>query len=467
MDSKITDILDNFTFTTIDEDFNYFYDFQGIPIANKNFYLNELFNSENYKIKNTNKFYQTSEFRNTLEKIDAPECYPWPNALDSEKKVILQMTLHPGRHHYGEMRTLFFDKILTDRVVDRLQKKTMYLFLYFGFEADSFSSNEFYEYGKYKNYYEMFDSIFTDYNLPKNSIIILSSNLSGEEQEKKYYNDKELNLATIFDNVYEAKTFTEIKGAVNLDYTFDEYIENVRKADYTILRTSRTQHYLRDIMLYWLINSNKIKNTLLEQNKFYDNSVFFDKLGDIRKLFYDNNYESKELFDLDENLVKSIKNELPFVASDYEKTNPVPSNRIYSNEVIPHDIYNKTIFSWVSTSIPDRFTQVFINSSTFNPILYYHPLIWNGNPYTIKNFKENGFKSYNFLFDESHDNIEWDLERLFLSIKDINRVLSLSKSDLIDTLIENKNVMIHNRELLFECNSITRIITKLHNYICE
>jgi len=94
-------------------------------------------------------------------------------------------------------------------------------------------------------------------------------------------------------------------------------------------------------------------------------------------------------------------------------------------------------------------------------------LIWNGNPYTIKNFKENGFKSYNFLFDESHDNIEWDLERLFLSIKDINRVLSLSKSDLIDTLIENKNVMIHNRELLFECNSITRIITKLHNYICE
>ena len=177
MDSKITDILDNFTFTTIDEDFNYFYDFQGIPIANKNFYFNELFNSENYKIKNTNKFYQTSEFRNTLEKIDAPECYPWPNALDSEKKVILQMTLHPGRHHYGEMRTLFFDKILTDRVVDRLQKKTMYLFLYFGFEADSFSSNEFYEYGKYKNYYEMFDSIFTDYNLPKNSIIILSSNL--------------------------------------------------------------------------------------------------------------------------------------------------------------------------------------------------------------------------------------------------------------------------------------------------
>ena len=200
----------------------------------------------------------------------------------------------------------------------------------------------------------------------KNSIIILSSNLSGEEQEKKYYNDKELNLATIFDNVYEAKTFTEIKGAVNLDYTFDEYIENVRKADYTILRTSRTQHYLRDIMLYWLINSNKIKNTLLEQNKFYDNSVFFDKLGDIRKLFYDNNYESKELFDLDENLVKSIKNELPFVASDYEKTNPVPSNRIYSNEVIPHDIYNKTIFSWVSTSLPDQSDKIFINQSLKN-----------------------------------------------------------------------------------------------------
>ena len=58
MNSEIHDILDNFAFTTINQDFNYFEDFQGIPLANQNFYLNELFNFEKYQIKDSNKFYQ-------------------------------------------------------------------------------------------------------------------------------------------------------------------------------------------------------------------------------------------------------------------------------------------------------------------------------------------------------------------------------------------------------------------------
>lgn len=467
MNSEINDILDNFVFTTINQDFNYFENFQGIPLANQNFYLNELFNHQKYQIKDSDKFYQSGDFRNILKDREPPECIPWPNALDSEKKLILQMTLHPGRHHYDRMKTLFFDKILTDRVVERLQKKTMYLFLYFGFEADSFSSNEFYTFGKYKNYYEMFDSIFDEYNLPKNSIIILSSNSLGKSQEKKYYETKEPRLATIFDNVYEAKTFTEIKGDINLDYTFNDYIDNVQSADLKMLRTSRTQHYSRDIMLYWLVNSKKIENTLVEQNKFYNDNTFLNKLGEIRKLAYDKGYLNKTLFNFDDSLILKIEDLLPLVASDYEKSTPVPQDRIYSNEVIPHDIYTKTIFSWVSTSIPDRFTQVFINSSTFNPILYYHPLAWNGNPYTVQSFKNDGFKSYDFLFNETYDNIEWDIERLFLSILDIERVFSIPKKDLVDILIENKDTMEHNRNLLFECKSITRIIKKLHNYICE
>lgn len=467
MNNEIRDILDNFVFTTINQDFNYFEDFQGIPIANQNFYLNELFNYQKYQIKDSDKFYQSDVFRNILKDREIPECIPWPNALDSEKKLILQMTLHPGRHHFDRMKTLFFDKILTDKVVHRLQNKTMYLFLYFGFEADSFSSDEFYTFGKYKNYYEMFDSIFDEYNLPKNSIIILSSNCLGKEQEKSYYQGTENKLATIFDNVYEAKTFTEVKGDVNLDYTFDDYIKNVKNCNLKMLRTSRTQHYLRDIMLYWLTNSKNLDTTLVEQNKFYNNDLFWNKLGEIKKLAYDKNYTNKHLFDFNKTLMNRIENSLPLVASDYEKSTPVPKDRIYSNEVIPHDIYTKTMFSWVSTSIPDRFTQVFINSSTFNPILYYHPLAWNGNPYTVESFKKDGFKSYDFLFDETYDNIEWDIERLFLSILDIERVLSIPKKDLIDILIENKDVMEHNRNLLFECKSVTRIIKKLHNYICE
>ena len=41
------------------------------------------------------------------------------------------------------------------------------------------------------------------------------------------------------------------------------------------------------------------------------------------------------------------------------KTPKFKPDTIHSNLPIPYDVYNKSVFSWVSTSLPDRTDMVF------------------------------------------------------------------------------------------------------------
>ena len=309
----------------------------------------------------------------------------------------------------------------------------------------------------------MLDSVIDDYNLPKNSIIILSSNQLGEEQDDIYYKNRNKKLGTIFDNTYEPLTFTFTKGSINLDYSFDEHISNLKKSSKRFLRVNRTQDYARDIMLYYLINSGLIDSFIVEQNKFFDDDNLKEFLDLGYKYSSEMNLNFSNFIKYDIDKINNVKNNLPYIASNYEKSNSISKDRIYSNEVIPHDIYYNSILSWVSSSLPFRNSQVFINSSTFNPMLYYHPLIYHANPRTIERLSYCGFKSFDFLYDEITVDTEKDyIKRLLLSIKEVDRLLHMDKSELINILEDNQSTLEYNRNLLFECNSIKRILTKVY-----
>ena len=125
------------------------------------------------------------------------------------------------------------------------------------------------------------------------------------------------------------------------------------------------------------------------------------------------------------------------------------------------------MFSWVSPSLPDKKNYIFINQSTFSPILHYHPILWLGHTHLIKYFKKYGFKSYDWLFDESYDELTSDLEKFKINAKQIDKVMNMDKDYLIDLMWDNRDTLQHNRDLFIECKSIERIITKLHGIINE
>lgn len=464
--SEIVNKLTNdFIFCSYDKEFHHIgYGNIDFLISGKNFILSEYLKADYYTIPNTNKTFHHNDIVSNLKLNGGVTQMDYKDALGQDKKIILQMELHPGEHNFDAMYDNYFVELFKDKsVLDGLKSGKVHLFLYFGFEADSFYSNEFYTIGRFKNYYEMLDSVIDDYNLPKNSIIILSSNQLGEEQDDIYYKNKNKKLGTIFDNTYEPLTFTFTKGSINLDYSFDEHISNLKKSTKRFLRVNRTQDYARDIMLYYLINSGLIDSFIVEQNKFFDDTNLKEFLNLGYKYSSEMNLNFCNFIKYDIDKIQNVKNNLPYIASNYEKSNSISKDRIYSNEVIPHDIYYNSILSWVSSSLPFRNSQVFINSSTFNPMLYYHPLIYHANPRTIEKLKDCGFKSFDFLYNEQPIDTEKDyIKRLLLSIKEVDKLLQMDKSELISILEDNQSTLEYNRNLLFECNSIKRILTKVY-----
>jgi len=46
-------------------------------------------------------------------------------------------------------------------------------------------------------------------------------------------------------------------------------------------------------------------------------------------------------------------------------------------------------------------------------------------------------------------------------------LMNMDRNTLIDTILENRSILEHNRKLLIQCNSIERIIKKFYEIVYE
>ena len=265
----------------------------------------------------------------------------------------------------------------------------------------------------------------------ENELLLLEKNSVGLSHQS--YNFNGIKPSVIFDNITEFQPFKSIarNNKLNVDYPIEEHFKNLRKSKHTLLRIHRTWHPYRDNMLY-----------------------------------YKTDYE----------VLDKIKNDIPIKSSQYERNLIVDSNdhityskgkHHISNEPIDNSVYEDSVFSWVNPSLPDKKNYVFINQSTFSPVLHYHPILWFGHTHLIKCFKSYGYKSFDWLFDESYDELTSDLDKFKANVKQVDKVMNMDKDYLIDLMWDNKDTLQHNRDLFIECKSIERIIRKLYGIINE
>ena len=463
-------LVENFEFTTIDTLFKVSNLTDAHAINRPCKYFNDLFNIHTYRIKNTNQYYHNKNVVDYYleENINLP-LLDLNEAIESSKKVILQLQFHPGNRDFNEIREKFFDEFFKyyPQVLSQMKSGNLFLFLYFGFEADSFYYNDYNtEPGNLKNYYEMFENVISDYDLPYNSMIILSSNALGYEQQKLQYGDDTPIVKCIFDNVLEYDTFTKLKGSLDaIDYEFQEHIENIKSGNVYALRLSRTTNMYRDLMLYYIVKSKNIDKCIIEHNDFYlTESSLLDNLHKCIKICEKYNYtDIIDFFKFDKDVYNDIKDNLPYRYDESDKDELTTGH--YGIEPISHDVYKKSLFSWVSTSLLDKDNQVFINSSTINPMLYYHPLIVHGNTHHIKKLQDSGFETFDFMGDESHDSSDDVFFRFVSNVRVINNLFSMQRDDVIKLLIENKDKLIKNKETIFKCNSIENIISEFYKIL--
>ena len=468
---KVKSLIDNYYLTTFPVDFKlesgtYGYDdyIEGDSLfvcGRCNHLRNELLNPDFYKVGNkhikTNDTFHNKELVDFLKTYKRIESGNLNDALKSNKKVIVEMEMHGIQEHkksYSMFRKIFFDKIFKDNVIlEKVKSGNLFLFLYYGWEADDFTKHERPD-DKYKNWYDMFRSVMVDYNLPLNSIIIAQSSLVGYEREKNYdFNG--VKPKVIYDNITEFIPLKSIarNNKFNVNYTIEEHFENLKKSKHTLLRIHRTWHPYRDAMLYYLYKNNYQNKSLIEHREFEKECIWHHK-----NLFGDK---------VDENILEKIKKDIPIKSSDYEKNMILEKEHHISNEPIDNLVYENSFFSWVSPSLPDKRDYIFINQSTFSPILHYHPILWFGHTNIIKYFKQCGFKSFDWLFDESYDTIDSDLDKFKHNIKEVDKIMNMDKKSLIDLMWDNREILQHNRNLLLECKSIERILTKLYEILNE
>lgn len=462
---KVIHLSKNYKFISLKKEYK-FGDYENAHVINRpSFFLNDLLIKGTYTIKGTNKIFHKKEIVDILTSMDK-ETY-LDDLTNIPDNTILQLELHPSNRDFLKIKNNFFDNFFNDfpLFLEKLKKSKSYIFINFGFEADSFLIDDYNQENHYKNYYEMFEKILSDWNLPSNSMIILSSNALGYEQEKIRYNSNP-KVKCIFENATEMDTFCKLKTSENLEYTFDEHIENLKKSSKYLLRINRTSNQYRDLMIYYLFSSGNHTKSLIEHFEF---SIDDDKLKSLLKECFNIsnklNLNLGKYFEYNSSIVDNIKTNLPLVASQSEKVNDELVTDSYGLEPIPHDVYKKSIFSWVSTSLLHAKNQIFINASTFNPMLYYHPLLIHGNKSHLDCLKKYNYKSFSFLFDEEYDNDDGVLVRFVKNVNEIDKLLELPKDILIKKLVDNKNVLEYNRKTLFECNSIENILSGFYNLV--
>ena len=454
---KIKDIIDNYVFTILH---NSFY-FNDKLIFVQYDFLYKLLSKNFYKINNSNYIFNEKLY-SFLDRYNPPNFLYFHDALKSDKKIILEMAMHPN-NDVNVYKTHFFDKIFENKeLLTKIREHKLFIFIYFGWEAEDFS---FKNSENHKSYYEIFQSIIKEYDIPNNSIVILNSNLTGYELEKKYnFNNNFVNV--IFESAMELNAF-KFNKFFNFNYSIEDYIQNIKKNDKVVLRLNRTNSIYRDAMLHFLYQSGLNKKSVIGHSKIKNTEQLNSFLNNCFKYSEKNPFLKpvEKYFKLKDDIVNKIMEDLPLISSNYDKAHE-KQDVIFSNAPIPYDVYEKTIFSWVCTTFPRRDNYVFLNDSTFKPILHYHPILWLTNKETIKYFRESGYKTYSFLFNEDlitkYSSIE---EKFILNVYELDRIMNMSRKKLINIIEDNKDTLLHNRNLLFECRSIENILTKFYDII--
>jgi hypothetical protein len=126
--------------------------------------------------------------------------------------------------------------------------------------------------------------------------------------------------------------------------------------------------------------------------------------------------------------------------------------------------YNHTYFSLsVETFVETDVCELFLTEKTFKPLTFQHPLLSCSMPRTLAYIKQQGFETFDHLFDESYDTMLNFEDRLTAIVKNVE-MFDVSKYN--DPLTQDK--IAHNHARFFNTELVkTKLVADLINPILE
>ena len=179
---------------------------------------------------------------------------------------------------------------------------------------------------------------------------------------------------------------------------------------------------------------------------FYENQYFDDKLKFGNLSYLPSFFEGLKIDDKDKwDIFKFLVDKCPTILDHKTSESAAGGNNYFSKK----EHYLDTYVSIVNeTGINDNCT--FITEKTVRPMFNRHPFIVWGNPHILKTLRSYGFKTFDWLVDESYDECENANQRLNMILEQIEKLNSLPIQKLHKLYYDNIGVMEHNYQRLKE-----------------
>ena len=200
---------------------------------------------------------------------------------------------------------------------------------------------------------------------------------------------------------------------------------------------------------------------------WYNESLWYDSLG------YSNYIPSKTYSKL---CFMPINIKKPFRETLILKLDVLLNNFLHNNNnELPGD--NKNVAHWqryfnpiwydstyFSLAVETTMTGTgFVTEKTFKPIAFQHPFIICGQAGVLKFLKNNGFETYDNLFDESYDNIVDNNDRMTAVIDCVKNFVPVEYNNITWEKIKHNRNRFFDKNLVISCIK-TEIIEPLIEY---
>jgi len=186
-------------------------------------------------------------------------------------------------------------------------------------------------------------------------------------------------------------------------------------------------------------------NRRLNEHRLLILTNLYNEIKDTSAISFD-----KDMLTEDANEMLQSDNTLLEKYNNLPKNSFVDTTELNSTNGYKHDASEPFKDSLISIVTETAFFKEndFISEKTWKPLWHFQPFIIVGRPYTLKYLKELGYKTFDWLFDESYDEIEDDIKRMEFIINEIKKVNSYTIEELTIKIKENFSDLEHNHSTL-------------------
>ena len=297
-------------------------------------------------------------------------------------------------------------------------------------------------------FWEKIHSFRKNNNIPYEKIVVLNNNIKLQNNLVRTLNYSQYLLShkmNVTLEELEANKRDDISIVSKSDLN-DKKLRTKRFLSYN--RSGKRWH--RAFILSKLYKLGILDNTIFSyyENDYIDDKKIFGNIIYIPSLFETLNISDKDKWDM----MKFLVDKCPTTLDHKTSNSASGGNNYFSTK----EHYLDTYISIVNeTGINDNCT--FITEKTVRPMFNRHPFIVWGNPHILKTLRSYGFKTFDWLIDESYDECENANERLNMILKEIEKLNSLPIEKLHKLYYDNLDVMEHNYQRLKQMESEYRL----------